>query len=166
MTVHLDAAGASADTGGNGSAGRQSAVMAAAPGWQARRILLVVQQPALLAHMERIVRTTPGAELIRSFSNTADAVDWITWEGRRIPWHAAFVDEKCAVDEGAAKPLLRAPLGGGKVVAVVDHLWREVRTRCASVGIYDIVERGDLVAFQDCLERLIRQTNVSSSVDK
>ena len=106
--------------------------------------------------MEKIVHATEGAVLAGSFSSVQDLVDWTTWEGRRSGWQIAFVDETFAFEERFVPRLQNRAGSAGTLVAIVDHLWKEVRERCASVGIYDIVERGDLVAFQDNLEKHIR----------
>jgi hypothetical protein len=122
----------------------------------ARKVLLIAQPPALLQHMEKVVRSTQGAALVGSFGNVQDLVDWATWEGRRSGWQVAYVDEKFAFEARFVERLQVSSRGPGTIVAVVDHLWREVRERCAGIGIYDIVERGDLIAFQDNLEKHLR----------
>ena len=120
------------------------------------KVLIVAQPAALLQHMEKIVQATEGATLVGSFGSIQDLVDWTTWEGRRSGWQIAFVDEKFAFEERFIPRLQGCVRGNGVFVAIVDHLWKEVRERCAGIGIYDIVERGDLVAFQDNLEKHVR----------
>ena len=132
-----------------------SAIPAAAAG-KTFKVLIIAQPPGLLQHMEKIVRDTDGADLVGSFGSVEDLVDWMTWEGRRSGWQLAFVDEKFAFEERFIPRLQGCVGGGGAFVAIVDHLWKEVRARCAGIGIHDIVERGDLVAFQDNLEKHIR----------
>jgi hypothetical protein len=122
----------------------------------ARKVLLIAQPVALLQHMEKVVRTTQGAVLAGSFNNVQELVDWATWEGRRSGWQVAYVDEKFAFEPNFVQRLQTSSRGPGTLVAIVDHLWREVRERCAAIGIYDIVERGDLIAFQDNLEKHLR----------
>jgi hypothetical protein len=71
----------------------------------------------------------------------------------RQPWHYAFVDLALAEAGGEAlAQRLLAQGGGGRVVAVVDHLWREVRQKCAALGITDLLEKGDVIAFRSYLE--------------
>ncbi len=122
------------------------------------RVLIVAQPAALLQHMEKIVRATEGATLVGSFGSIQDLVDWTTWEGRRSGWQIAYVDEKFAFEEQFVPRLQGCVRGHGTFVAIVDHLWKEVRERCAGIGIHDIAERGDLVAFQDNLEKHVRRS--------
>jgi hypothetical protein len=44
----------------------------------------------------------------------------------------------------------------GSIVALADHLWREIRAECAAMGIYHLLEKGDLIAFRGFLEEQVR----------
>jgi DNA-binding NarL/FixJ family response regulator len=119
------------------------------------RTLLVVDPAPLLLRMSEVTRRFPGIDLIGSFSSSVEAGDHILWD--RVPWHLAYID--MALPDGGSKELVQRLLSTqqpGTIVGLVDHLWKEVRESCAAMGIRDIVEKGDLVSYQDNLERRLR----------
>lgn len=119
------------------------------------RVLLVVNPPGLLEHMAKVVRSMPDLRLVGSFGSVAETIDWLVWD--REGWHLAFIDLglREGGNEGGSEELIRRLVSqprAGTVVAVGDHLWREVRTKCAAMGVHDLLEKGDLIAFQSYLE--------------
>lgn len=119
------------------------------------QVLLVVDSAPLLLRMTEVARTIPGLRLAGAFTTAADVVDWTVWE--RPTWHYAFVDLGLRVGTGeeVVQHLLSEPLPG-TVVALGDHLWREVRQRCAAMGVHHLLEKGDVIAFRSFLEELVR----------
>jgi DNA-binding NarL/FixJ family response regulator len=120
-----------------------------------QRVLLVVDPPALLARMEAVVSALANLELAGSFSSTADLVDWTVWD--RGGWHFAFVDLN--LSDGGAQEVVQRLLSQprpGTVVALGAHLWQEIRAQCAQIGVYHLLEKGDLIAFQGFLEEQLR----------
>lgn len=119
------------------------------------KVLLVMDNAQLLLHMTEAVRQTEGAQLAAAFTTATEAIDWVVWD--RQGWHVAFVD--LGLQHGSAEEVVRMLLAqprAGTVVAVVDHLWREVREACARMGVRDLVEKGDLIAFNGVLETWTR----------
>jgi hypothetical protein len=116
-------------------------------------VVLVLSPPALLQRMSTVVGAVTGTLLAASFASPEEALDWIAW--KRPAWHVAYVDMTLPGAEDVVKSLLGSP-HAGSVVGVCDHLWREVRERCAAIGVRDIVEKGDLIAFQGDLESRAR----------
>ena len=115
------------------------------------KVLLVAGPPALLRRMADIVRSIEGVELAAEFGTPGEAIDWVVWE--RQPWHLAYVD--VTLPRAECEPLIQRLVDsprGGTVVGITNHLWREVREHCAQLGVYDIVEKGDVVAFRSDLE--------------
>jgi DNA-binding NarL/FixJ family response regulator len=117
------------------------------------KVLLVLGPPALLQRMVEVVQSTEGAQLAASFASAGDAVDWTVWQ--REAWHLAYVDVTLPQSDDVLQRLL-AKARPGTVVGVADHLWREVRERCAAMGVTSIVEKGDLIAFRGDLEARLR----------
>lgn len=119
------------------------------------RVVLVAAPASLLQRMVEVVQTTEGAELAGSFGSAEDAMDWLVWE--RQPWHLAYVDTTLpdAAGEELAGRLHAAPRAGA-VIGLSAHLWKEVRERLRTVGVSDIIEKGDLVAFRSHLETRVR----------
>lgn len=119
------------------------------------RVVLVVQPAPLLLRMAEIVRSLPALQLAGTFRTAQDAIDWHLWD--REGYHLAFVDLGLPEGDGqeAAQRLL-SQRRAGTLVAVVDHLWREVRERCAAIGVYHLLEKGDLVAFRSFLQDRVR----------
>lgn len=118
------------------------------------RVLVVVEPASLLMRMNDVVRAMPGLELAGGFSAAMDAIEFIVWE--RPTWHFAFVDLALS---GSSEEVIRRLQGQsrpGTVVALVPHLWEEIRAECARKGVYEMVEKADLVAFQDYLEAHLR----------
>jgi hypothetical protein len=115
-----------------------------------RRVLLLVGSAPLMLRMAETVRSIPGLQLVGSFTNPLDVVDWAMWD--RDGWHLAYVDLTLAGSDEAVARLLAARRPG-IVVGVVDHLWREVRQASAAIGVLHIVEKGDLIALRDDLEQ-------------
>lgn len=115
------------------------------------RVVLVMSPAPLLERMAEVVNSTEGVELAGSFGSASDAVDWSVWN--RPAWHYAYVDMTLPDNGGeeVAKHLLSSPRAG-TVIGVSAHLWREVRERLAKLGVADILEKGDLIAFQGHLE--------------
>ena len=113
-------------------------------------VLLVIETPSLLLRMADVVRSVEGLRLAGNFSSVAQAVDWLVWD--RAGWHLAFVDLAFGESgEELVQRLLSQPRPG-TVVAIGDHLWREVREKCRAMGIYDLLEKGDVIAFRGFLE--------------
>ena len=119
------------------------------------KVLLVAAPPALGERMAEVVRSVEGARLVGSFATAADVMDWHVWKPG--DWQLAFVDLALPEDGGmqVIQRLLSEPRPG-TVVALGDHLWREVRERCAAMGVYHLLEKGDLVAFRGFLEERAR----------
>jgi hypothetical protein len=119
------------------------------------RVVLVVQPTPLLLRMAEVVKSLPELRLAGVFGTTQDAIDWHVWD--REGYHLAFVD--MGLQEGDSEAVVRRLLSqprAGTVVAVVDHLWQEVRARCAAMGVYHMVEKGDVVAFRSFLQDRVR----------
>jgi DNA-binding NarL/FixJ family response regulator len=114
-------------------------------------ILLVMDSPPLLLRMADTVRSMEGVRLLGTFGSLPQVVDWVVWNHE--PWHYAFVD--LALPQGASDELIERLLTqprAGHVVAIGDHLWREVREKCAGLGVTDLLEKGDVIAFRSFLE--------------
>jgi hypothetical protein len=61
--------------------------------------------------------------------------------------------------DGGTQPLVQRLLSQtrpGTVVALGAHLWQEIRQDCARMGVYHLLEKGDLVAFRGYLEEQVR----------
>ena len=120
-----------------------------------QRVLLVCAPPALLLRMADVVRRTEGLQLAGAFHDAADAIEWTLWD--RGGWHYAFVDldlpEKASADLIAR--LLSQPKPG-TVVALGAHLWQEIKAECAAMGVYHLLEKGDIVAYQSFVGDLVR----------
>jgi hypothetical protein len=100
--------------------------------------------------MAEVVRGIEGLRLAGSFTSVSQAVDWLMWD--RTGWHLAFVDLSFGEDgEELLQRLLSQPRPG-TVAAVADHLWREVRDKCNVLGVSDLLEKGDVIAFRGYLE--------------
>ncbi len=116
-------------------------------------VLLVMDSQPLLLRMAEVVRSMEGEglRLLGQFGTVAQVVDWQVWN--RKPWHYAFVD--LGLPDGASEELIARLLSQaspGHVVAIGDHLWREVRAKCAAMGVTDLLEKGDVIAFRGYLE--------------
>jgi DNA-binding NarL/FixJ family response regulator len=121
----------------------------------AQRVLILADPPPLLARMTEVVKALPGLQLAGAFSTTADLVDWTVWD--RGGWHYAFVD--LGLPDNGTKEVVQRLLSQprpGTVVALGAHLWREIRSECAKMGVYHLLEKGDLIAFQGFLEEQLR----------
>lgn len=118
--------------------------------------VLVVADPAALAErMAEVVRTIEGARLVGSFGSATDVIDWLVWKPGE--WQLAFVD--LGLPQGGSDAVIQRLLSEprpGTVVALGDHLWREVRERCAGMGVYHLLEKGDLIAFRGFVEERAR----------
>ena len=115
------------------------------------RVVLVLSPAPLLQRMVEVVESTEGAELAGGFSTAAEAIEWAVWE--RQPWHLAYVD--VTLPDGSGEALvkhLRSSPRAGTVIGISAHLWKEVRARLATLGVSDIIEKGDVVAFRGDLE--------------
>jgi hypothetical protein len=117
-------------------------------------VLLVIETPSLLMRMADVVRGIEGLQLVGSFAGVAQAVDWLVWD--RAGWHLAFVDLALGASGDELVQRLMALPRPGTVVAVGDHLWREVREKCRAMGIYDLLEKGDVIAFRSYLEARVQ----------
>ena len=119
------------------------------------RVLLVADPPPMLLRMAEVVRSMPGLELAGMFATAEDAIEWTVWE--RGNWHFAFVDLNLAGggSQDLVRRLLSQPLPG-TVVALGAHLWKEIRQECAQMGVYHLLEKGDLIAFRSFLEEQVR----------
>jgi len=120
-----------------------------------QRVLLLADPPALALRMAEIVRSFPALELAGMFSTAQDLIEWTVWE--RGTWHFAFVDLGLPEDGAAdvVRRLLSQPKPG-TVVALGAHLWKETREVCAQMGVYHLLEKGDVVAFRGFLEEQVR----------
>ena len=118
-----------------------------------RRVVLLAGPAPLLLRMGEVIRSVERAALVAAHTESIDVVDWAMWD--REGWQLAYVDMSIAGSDEAVRRLLacRRP---GVVVGVVDHLWREVREKAAAIGVHDIVEKGDLIALRDDVERRVR----------
>ncbi len=119
------------------------------------KVLLVVDSAQLLLHMTGIVRSVGGMQLAGAFTTEQAVVDWTLWD--RSGWHYAFVD--LGLSKGSADAVVRHLLSRphpGTIVALGDHLWQEIRERCAAIGVYHLLEKGDLVAYRGFLEEQVR----------
>jgi hypothetical protein len=117
------------------------------------QVILVVSPAALLQHMSAVVGAIEGTVLAASFATPAEALDWVMW--KRPAWHVAYVDMTQPGADEVVRVLQAAP-HAGTILGVCAHLWREERERCAALGVRDIVEKGDLIAFQGDLEARAR----------
>ena len=119
------------------------------------RVLLVVDKAPLLLRLIEVVRSFPGLQVVGSFTSAQDVVDWTVWD--RGGWHLAFVDLTLAQDgtRQVVARLLEDPRPG-RLVALADHLWRETRAECAALGIHDLLEKGDMLAFRSFLEQQVQ----------
>ncbi|MFI4928282.1 MAG: hypothetical protein ACHP7E_11450 [Burkholderiales bacterium] len=120
-----------------------------------QRLLLVVEPPALAERMAEVIASLPGLQLAGAFSTAQDATEWAVWD--REGWHFAFVDLN--LKDGGAQPLVQRLLSAtrpGTVVALGAHLWQEIRQDCACMGVYHLLEKGDLIAFRGFLEEQVR----------
>ena len=117
------------------------------------QVVLVASPPALLQRMSGLVGAIEGTVLAGAFATPADAMDWIVW--KRPVWHLAYIDMTLQEADDVVRSL-QASRHGGTIVGVCAHLWREERERCAAIGVTQIVEKGDLIAFQGELEMRTR----------
>jgi DNA-binding NarL/FixJ family response regulator len=119
------------------------------------RLLVVVDPASLRLRMTELTRRIEGVELVGAFSSATEAIDHILWE--RPIWHLAYVDMGLPEDgsKDVVNRLLAMP-SRGNIIGLVDHLWSEVREKCAALGVTDIIEKADIVAYQDNLERRLR----------
>jgi hypothetical protein len=130
-----------------------SAAPAPAQGAKQRRVLLLAAPPPLLLPMADVVRSMPGLQLVGSFSEVLDVVDWAMWD--RDGWHYAYVDLALPGSTDAVRRL-QASRRPGVVIGLVAHMWQEVREKAAALGVNHIVEKGDMIALRDDLERRLR----------
>ena len=119
------------------------------------RVLLVVENAPLLLRLVEEALSFPGVQVAGTFTTAQDVVDWTVWDGGG--WHLAFIDLALAHDgtRQAVARLLEDPRPG-RLVALGDHLWRETRAECAALGIHDLLEKGDVLAFRSFLEQQLR----------
>ena len=119
------------------------------------RVLLVVDNAQLLLRLSEVVRSIAGLQLAGAFTTPQDVVDWTVWD--RGGWHLAFVDLGLRQDgtPQVVARLLEDPRPG-RLVALGDHLWRETRAQCAAMGIHELLEKGDVIAFRGFLEQQVR----------
>lgn len=118
------------------------------------RVVIVVEPASLLLRMNEVVRSYPGLELAGGFSGAMDAIEWVVWE--RPSWHLAFVDLNLS---GSSKEVIRrlqSQPRPGTIVALVPHLWDEIRAACAQLGVQHVLEKADVVAFRGFLEDQLR----------
>jgi DNA-binding NarL/FixJ family response regulator len=119
------------------------------------RVLLVVDQPSLLLRLSEVVRSFSGLQVVGAFTAPQDVVDWTVWD--RGGWHLAFID--LALKRDGTREVVGRLLEDrrpGRLVALGDHLWRETRAECAALGIQDLLEKGDMLAFRSFLEQQVR----------
>lgn len=118
-----------------------------------QRVLVAVDPPSLMLRMTEVVRSIEGLEPGGSFANGMDAIEWLLWE--RKSWHFAFVDLDLQGSQDLVQRLQAQPRPG-TVVALVPHVWEEVRADCARRGIHRMLEKGDIIAFRGFLEQEAR----------
>ena len=121
----------------------------------AQRVLVLVDPPPLLKRMTDVVTAMPTLQLAGAFSTSADLVDWTVWD--RGGWHFAFID--LSLPDNGSKEIIERLLAQprpGTIVALGPHLWKETRAQCAQMGVYHLLEKGDLIAFQGFLEEQLR----------
>jgi DNA-binding NarL/FixJ family response regulator len=119
------------------------------------RVLLVVENAPLLMRMAEVVRSVEGLSLVGAFAHSAEAIDWMVWD--RHGCHLAFVD--LGLKDGGAQIVIERVMTEarvGTVVAIGDHLWKETRKQCADMGVYHLLEKGDIIAFRGFLEEQVR----------
>lgn len=119
-----------------------------------QRVLLAVDPPSLLLRMTEVVRSIEGLEFAGGFNNGLDAIEWLLWE--RKGWHFAFVDLGMQGGNQELVQRLQAQPRPGTIVALVPHVWEEIRANCARMGIHRILEKGDIIAFRGFLEQEAR----------
>ncbi|MEJ8836455.1 response regulator [Ramlibacter sp. AN1133] len=117
-------------------------------------VLLVIDTPSLLMRMADVARDIEGLRVVGTFSSAAQAVDWLVFD--RAGWHLAFVDLGLGESGDELVQRLQSQPRPGVVVAVGDHLWREVREKCRAMGVHDLLEKGDVIAFRGYLESKVR----------
>ncbi len=120
-----------------------------------QRVLVVVDPPALTQRMAEVIGSFPGLQLAGAFSTAEDAMEWTVWD--RGGWHFAFVDLN--LKDGGSRELVQRLLSQprpGTVVAIGAHLWKEIRQECAQMGVYHLLEKGDIVAYRGFLEEQVR----------
>ena len=120
-----------------------------------QRVLVVVDPPALTQRMAEVIESFPGLQLAGAFSTAEDAMEWTVWD--RGGWHFAFVDLN--LKDGGSRELVQRLLSQprpGTVVAIGAHLWKEIRQECAQMGVYHLLEKGDIVAYRGFLEEQVR----------
>lgn len=118
-------------------------------------VVLVVGSAPLLLRMNEITRSIAGVRLAATFTAATEAIDWAMWD--RQGFHLAFVD--MGLPNGEWQEVvrrLRAQPRAGTVVALGDHLWRELRETCTAHGVPHLLEKGDTVAFRSFLEDQVR----------
>jgi DNA-binding NarL/FixJ family response regulator len=118
-------------------------------------VVLVVDTAPLLLRMREVVQGMPQLRLAGAFRTEEQLLEWAMWD--RQGFHLAFVDMGLA--EGRWTDVVRklqAQPRPGRVVALGAHLWKEVREECATHGVYDLLEKGDLAAFRGFLEEEVR----------
>jgi DNA-binding NarL/FixJ family response regulator len=113
-------------------------------------VLLVTESAPLLLRMAEVVCSIPGLRLAGSFNSVAQAIDWLVWD--RTGWHIAVVDLALRQPGQELVQRLLAQPRPGTVVALGDHLWREVRAHCDAIGAHELLEKGDIAAFRGYLE--------------
>jgi len=119
------------------------------------RVLLVMDNAPLLMRMAEVVRSIEGVTLVGSYADATDAIDWMVWD--RQGCHLAFVD--LGLKDDGAKVVVERIMTEARVATVValgDHLWREIRAQCSAMGIAHLLEKGDIIAFRSFLEEQVR----------
>ena len=119
------------------------------------RVLLVIDNAPLLLRMADVVRSVEGMTLVGSFASATDAIDWMVWD--RQGCHLAVVD--LGLKQDGAKVVVDRIMTEARVATVVaigDHLWREIRAQCSAMGIAHLLEKGDIIAFRSFLEEQVR----------
>jgi DNA-binding NarL/FixJ family response regulator len=119
------------------------------------RVLLVVENAQLLLRLSEVVRSIEGLHLAGAFTTAIDVVDWTVWD--RHGWHFAFID--LGMRQGGTREVVTRLLEDarpGTLVALGDHLWREIRAECETMGIHHLLEKGDVIAFRGFLEEQVR----------
>ena len=116
------------------------------------QVLLLASSTQLRDTLCAIVQERPDAQVIGRFETVAELLEWLAWTHYR--WDHAFVDLELFAGTGEA--ILRQLVtrrDAGRVVALTDDATPATRERCAALGMDDVLDKRDLAAFRDYVER-------------
>ena len=118
-------------------------------------VLLVVDTAPLLLRMREVVQEMASLRLAGAFRTEEQLAEWAMWD--REGFHFAFVDMGLAEGKWAeVVRKLQSQPRAGSIVALGPHLWKEVREANAALGVYHLLEKGDIAAFRGFLEEQVR----------